>query len=67
MKASTVTKLTNLPAGDELLTSSEAKKVITLTARSKKHSASRYSLEPEFDDKPLYKAEQIIDRFLNDR
>ncbi len=67
MKASTVKKLTSLTNGDEILTASEGKKGITLNARTKKTSVSRYSLEPEFDEKPLYKAELIIDRFLNDR
>lgn len=65
MKAAVVSKLSSLVKADEMLTSSESKKVITLTGKTKAN-VSRYSLEPDFDDKPLYKAEVIINRFLNE-
>lgn len=66
MKAAAVSKISSISKNDEILTSSEGKKVITLTSRTKT-SASRYSLDPQFEDKPLYKAELIIDRFLNEK
>ncbi len=66
MKASTVRQMARQTSYDEILRPAEEKKPISLKSRKKRTAFSRYSLESKFEEKPLYKAEIIIDKFLND-
>ncbi|MCK5884506.1 MAG: hypothetical protein KAG61_12520 [Bacteriovoracaceae bacterium] len=65
MKASNVREVAKQTSFDEILRPGKTSKQLKLKTRKKRNSFSRYSLDEKFEEKPLYKAEVIIDKFLN--